>query len=286
MSRIGVQAMMLKEEFASLGPFETLRAVRGIGYRSVELSQIAMTPDNVAEIGRARAELGVEVAAVSATLEPLPRSVADSLSEDFEKIVSDANALGTSLVRIGWVPNEAMNSLEAVEDFSAKIAVAATRLADNGLKLLYHNHVLEFVKRGGRYFLDVMLDRAPDLGLEIDVHWVQRAGLDPVATLLAYGERVSLIHLKDFRIGTLPDSAFAKLAEGDAAGYKFDFLNLVQFAEIGEGNLNFPTIIAASEQTAASHLLVEQDELYGRSALECLAISYDNLLRLGYADLF
>ena len=123
-------------------------------------------------------------------------------------------------------------------------------------------------------------------GLEIDVHWVQRAGLDPVATLLAYGERVSLIHLKDFRIGTLPDSAFAKLAEGDAAGYKFDFLNLVQFAEIGEGNLNFPAIIAASEQTAASHLLVEQDELYGRSALECLAISYDNLLRLGYADLF
>ena len=60
----------------------------------------------------------------------------------------------------------------------------------------------------------------------------------------------------------------------------------MQFAEVGEGNLDFPAIIEASEEIGAKYLLVEQDEHYGRTPLECLQTSYDNLVTLGYGHLF
>ena len=64
MAKIGVQAMMLKDSFAEIGAFETLRKVSAIGYNAVEISQIPMTPENVAELDRSRTELGMDIAAL------------------------------------------------------------------------------------------------------------------------------------------------------------------------------------------------------------------------------
>ena len=69
MAKIGVQAMMLKDSFAEVGAFETLRKVSAIGYNAVEISQIPMTPENVAELDRSRSELGMDIAALSVAME-------------------------------------------------------------------------------------------------------------------------------------------------------------------------------------------------------------------------
>jgi sugar phosphate isomerase/epimerase len=284
MATIGVQAMMLKNEFAASGPFETLRQVSGIGYNAVEISQIPMTEENVAELRRAKDELGMDIAALSAGLAPNGRS--DSLEGDLDKIVADAHALDSTMVRIGMLPIEAMGSLEAVLDFCDRSNAAAEKLRDAGIRLYYHNHHIEFAKYGGRYLLDIIADRAPAMGLEIDVHWVQRGGLDPVRTLEKYGERVAMVHLKDYRIGQLPPEAFAAQAAGDGAAFMQHFTGVVQFAEVGEGNLDFASIVPKAQEIGAEYLLVEQDDQYGRTPLDCLRTSHDNLVRLGFADLF
>lgn len=285
MARIGVQAMMLKDEFATHGPFETLKKVREIGYRAVEISQVPMTTENVAELVRARDEVGVEIAAISATLTPGPMG-GDSLQNDLDKIVADAKALGTDMVRIGMLPFDAMASLEKVLAFcDASNEVAAT-LAEQGISLYYHNHHIEYMKYDGRYLLDIIADRAPLMGLEIDVHWVQRGGHDPVRDLLKYADRVAMVHLKDYRIAALPPSAFEALAAGDFPAFMTAFNGVVQFAEVGEGNLDFPSIIDTSIHIGARYLLVEQDDQYGRTPLECLQTSYDNLVAMGFSELF
>jgi sugar phosphate isomerase/epimerase len=284
MTRIGVQAMMLKDEFAEHGPFETLRRVRDIGYRAVEVSQIPMTAANVAELRRAVDELGMDIAALSASLTARPGG--ESLTDDFDKIVADAKRLDATMIRIGMLPIEAMASLDALLDFCDRSNEAARRLADHGIRLYYHNHHVEFAKHEGRYLLDVIADHAPDVGLEIDVHWVQRGGLDPVTTLRKYGERVAMVHLKDYRIGTLPQDAVAALAAGDSAAFMTAFTGVVQFAEVGEGNLDFAAIVPTSLEIGAQYLLVEQDERYGRSPLDCLTTSRDNLVALGFGELF
>ncbi|HEV7167980.1 MAG TPA: sugar phosphate isomerase/epimerase [Micrococcaceae bacterium] len=286
MAKIGVQAMMLKDSFAEVGAFGTLRKVTDIGYHAVEMSQIPMTEQNVAELERSRSDLGMDIASLSVMLEKPVGRPGDSLRDDFNKIVDDAKRLDSNLLRIGMLPFPAMKSLEAVVGFAKEANEYAQRLQEHGISLYYHNHHIEFAKFDGRYMLDIIADSSPAMGLEIDVHWVQRGGLDPVRTIEKYAGRAAMIHLKDYRIGQLPESAFGMLDTGDMAGFMAEFKDVVQFAEVGEGNLDFPSIIKSSEAAGAQYLLVEQDQLYGRTVWEALQTSHDNLVEMGVGDLF
>ncbi|WP_307857051.1 sugar phosphate isomerase/epimerase family protein [Pseudarthrobacter albicanus] len=283
---IGVQAMMLKDSFSEIGAFETLRKVSAIGYNAVEISQIPMTPENVAELDSSRTELGMDIAALSVAMEMPKGRPGDSLKDHFDKIVDDAKRLDSKLLRIGMLPFPAMKSLGAVIDFAKEANGYAERLAEHGIGLYYHNHHIEFAKFDGKYMLDIIAENSPAMGMEIDVHWVQRGGLDPVRTLEKYAGRTAMVHLKDYRIGELPEAAFGLLDTGDIMGFMAEFKNVVQFAEVGEGNLDFPSIIDAARAAGAEYLLVEQDELYGRTVWEALQTSHDNLVAMGHSQLF
>jgi sugar phosphate isomerase/epimerase len=260
--------------------------VSAIGYNAVEISQIPMTPENVAELDRSRSELGMDIAALSVAMETPKGRPGDSLAEHFDKIVEEAKRLDSNLLRIGMLPFPAMKSIAAVVDFAKQANEYAERLQEHGLSLYYHNHHIEFAKFDGTYMLDIIAANSPAMGLEIDVHWVQRGGLDPVRTLQKYAGRTAMVHLKDYRIGQLPERAFGLLETGDIKGFMAEFKDVVQFAEVGEGNLDFASIIPAAQAAGAEYLLVEQDELYGRTVWDALQTSYDNLVALGHADLF
>lgn len=286
MARIGVQAMMLKESFAEVGAFETLRKVSAIGYNAVEVSQIPMTPENVAELDKSRKELGMDIAALSVNIAGFKGIPMETLADNFDKIVDDAKRLDTNLLRIGMLPMPSMKSLDTVIDFAKQANGYAERLKEHGISLYYHNHHVEFAKFDGKYMLDIIADHSPAMGMEIDVHWVQRGGLDPVRTLEKYADKTSMVHLKDYRIGQMPEASFELLEKGDFPGFMAEFRNVVQFAEVGEGNLDFPSIIPAAVKAGVQYLLVEQDELYGRTVWDALQTSYDNLVAMGHADLF
>ena len=283
MATIGVQMMMLKSKVEEVGPFEVLRRLDDLGFSAVEVSQIAMTAENVAEMRRAKEELGTDFGALSAGLDA---GLNDSLVEDYAKIVGDARTLGASRLRIGMMPFAAMASHEALLGFCGQAEEISGRLADDGLTLYYHNHHLEFGQREGTAILDIIRAEAPTMRLEIDVHWVQRGGRDPVRTLQKYAGVVDLVHLKDYRIGALPPTAFEALQAGDVAGFMQAFTGVVQFGEIGEGNLEWAAIIDQALASGAQYLLIEQDDQYGRDPYECLQISRDNLVALGYEKLF
>ncbi|PYI68646.1 sugar phosphate isomerase [Arthrobacter livingstonensis] len=278
--------MMLKGSFAEVGAFETLRKVNGLGYNAVEISQIPMDEKNVAELEKAQAELGMDVAALSVMMEKPVGRPGDSLKDDFEKIVADAKRLDTKLLRIGMLPFPAMKSIDAVIDFAKETNGYAERLQEHGISLYYHNHHIEFAKFDGKYMLDIINENSPAMGLEIDVHWVQRGGLDPVRTLDKYAGQTAMVHLKDYRIGMMPAQAFGLLEAGDVGAFMAAFKNVVQFAEVGEGNLDFPSIIDHAQAAGAQYLLVEQDELYGRTVWEALETSHRNLSAMGFAELF
>jgi len=285
MATIGVQASTIRSAFTELGTYQTLQRVSDLGYHAIEISQVAMTPENVAHMRRAQDELGLRMAALSASLTPQMGGT-ESLTTTFDKIVEDCRTLGTTMVRIGMLPFEAMGSLDLVVDFAGRANEAARRLAAEGIDLYYHNHHVEFARFDGRLMLDVIADTAPDVGMEIDVHWVHRGGQDPVTTLARHAGRVKLVHLKDYRIGTMPPAAMELLAAGDVAAFMGSFRDLVQFAEVGQGNLDWTGIVEQSLASGAEYLFVEQDDTYGRDPFESLAMSRDHLVQLGYGHLF
>ncbi len=65
-----------------------------------------------------------------------------------------------------------------------------------------------------------------------------------------------------------------------------DLFKMVQFAEVGEGALDFVSIIDACENSEVQYMPIEQDMTYGRDPYESLEISKSNLVAMGHADKF
>lgn len=286
MGKIGVQAMMLKDKFSELGAYETLKKVKELGYNYIELSQIPMTEENVREIKRAVTDFNIKIAAMSAPLEAMGGMKMENLTDDFEKIVNDCKTLDCSYLRIGILPFHCMGSIEKIIDFSQKMNVMAERLLKEGINLYYHNHHIEFEKYEGKFILDIIREHADKIGFELDLHWVYRGGLDPVSVLKEYSGKVALVHLKDYRVGPFDQKALEFLKEGRHNEFMQAFVGTVQFAEVGEGTLDFKNIIPEAINAGAEYLLVEQDDTYGTDPFICLETSAKNLKKMGFENLF
>ncbi|MDL4842063.1 sugar phosphate isomerase/epimerase family protein [Aquibacillus rhizosphaerae] len=282
--KIGVQMMMLKKKVEELGAYETLKQLHDLGFHSVEVSQIPMTEENVSEMKRASDDFNIAITATTAPLEPMtPGAEAETLRDDYEKIVADCKALDCNYIRIGMLPFTIMGDKDKIIAFIDRAEEMAKRLKDEGISLYYHTHHIEFQRYDGKFLLDMMKENTSVLGFELDVHWIHRAGVDPVSFIKEYKNRVSLIHLKDYRIGDL-DITDDDLK--DMQNFFFKFTNLIEFAEVGEGNLNIPAIMEAGLEAGAEHFLIEQDDTYGRDPFDCLRDSAENLRKMGYADWF
>ena len=286
MARIGIQLMMLKDHVEEQGITPVLHRVRETGFEVVEVSQIPMTEQNVAAMAAARDSLGIEVAAISAKTSAPAGSEGLTLENDFDLHVEHAQRLGTSMIRIGMMPISALRSPETFDAFAAEVDEYAQRLAEHGISLSYHNHHVEFAKIGGETLLDHLRRKAPHLRYEIDCHWVQRGGRDPERTLKEFAGVLDLVHLKDFRIALPPAELFAARQGGDPGAFsRYWTSEIVQFAEVGEGTLDWKPVIEQALASGAQHLLIEQDQTYDRDIWESLAISREHLVSLGYGEL-
>lgn len=93
---------------------------------------------------------------------------------------------------------------------------------------------------------------------EIDTYWIQHGGGNPVSWLRQLKGRCHLVHLKDMAI------------KGSQQLY----------AEVGEGNLEWPAILGACREAGVEWYIVEQDTCQ-RDPFESLGISLKNLRQLG-----
>lgn len=285
---IGVQMMMLKDKVAQDGAYATFKKLAELGYHCVEVSQIPMTAENVEGMQKASKEFGIKVAACSAALSPAPGRGGESLETDFDKIVSDCKALDCDMLRIGMLPMDCMGSRDKALDFVRRADEMAARLSEQGIDLYYHNHHVEFIKYDGEYLMDIIRNNTKKLGFELDVHWIQRGGENPVTYIEKFAGRIRLLHLKDYRIAFNPPAPApgADPKEIMMAFFKAFRVDSVQFAEVGEGNLPMKEIIDTGLRCGSEYFLIEQDDQYGRDPYDCLITSRDNLIKLGYGDWF
>ena len=78
----------------------------------------------------------------------------------------------------------------------------------------------------------------------LDTHWLQSGGKNPPDYIRKAKGRMSVVHFKDYKIvgGADPIEQVCK-----------------DFAEVGEGNLNWPAIIEACREVGVEAVIVEQD---------------------------
>ncbi|GLX70089.1 sugar phosphate isomerase/epimerase family protein [Paenibacillus glycanilyticus] len=231
----------------------SLQKIAEMGYKSIQVSAIGnIRPEILKEICD---ELSLQIA--------LTHTNADRILNETERVIEEHDILGCNYIGIGSMPDK-YREPDWYDYFAADFRKAAGKIAEAGKLFMYHNHHFEFEKfkqwNGKRLIERLMEDFSPEeMGVTLDTYWVQAAGADVCEWIGKLKDRLHCVHLKDMAVRGTEQL----------------------MAPVGEGNMNFPAILKALEQTNAKYLLVEQD-VCQTSPFECLQTSYNNLAALGY----
>lgn len=178
-----------------------------------------------------------------------------------ENEIAFHKALGCDFAAIGGLWSPYRNDKQSYRRFLGEAAPVIEALAKHGIRFGYHNHAHEFqrIGEGSRTLYDILIDEAPkNLMLEVDTHWVAHAGVCPASLLQRCAGRIPVVHLKD-----------TEVVEGVGP----------VMAPIGEGNLDWPAILAVCEAGGTEWYAVEQDTCR-RDPFDCLRSSFEYLKNL------
>jgi sugar phosphate isomerase/epimerase len=243
---IALQLYSIREALAQ--DFEgSIRQVAEMGYVGVEVAGFpGTTPEAAAKLF---ASLGLTVCGAHSRL-PVTNEILDAL-----------DTLGSDYLVISWMdPSQYFSSVDQIKQAAGLLAEGYAIASQRGVKLAYHNHDFEFVQVDGRIAHEILRERVPpEVLFELDVYWIQVAGLDPIQTVREVGSRAPLLHIKD-----------GPVRRGEP------------MTAVGSGVVDIPAIIQASAGHA-EWLIVELDAC-ATDMMTAVKESYDYLVGSGLAQ--
>jgi len=274
-TQIAAQLYTIRDHIKTHADFAaSMRKLRAIGYRAVQISAIGDIPD--ATVKRIVDDNGLTICNTHVSV--------DDLLNDIDGVIAQHQLWDCRHVAIGSMPPEFRADEDGYRRFAQTANGIGERLAAADLTFSYHNHSFEFVKFGGRTGLALLLEETDPrfVQMELDTYWIQHGGGDPVAWIERVAGRMPVAHLKDMVMRTPTLNPSPKMREGlsSVALPPGGGQPLQAMAEVGAGNMNFPSILAACRRAGVEWYAVEQDFCAG-DPFDSLAISYRNLLSLG-----
>ena len=227
----------------------TMKKVKQLGYDAVQCS--ALGTIDAHELKRIVDGEGLTICATHTDYE--------RMRDEPQAVIDEHNLWGCKHAAIGGLPQEYRNA-EGYARFAEEASEVAKQLAEGGLIFSYHNHSFELERFNGRTGLEILYEDSDPkyFNSELDTYWIQHGGGDPAAWIRELKGRAYIVHLKDMAMD--------------------DRTQL--FAEVGEGNLNWPAILDACKEAGVEWYIVEQDTCQ-RDPFESLGISLRNLKEMG-----
>ena len=241
----------------------TVHKVAGIGFEHVQFSAVAAVegPDADTTPAVARAMLDDHgLSAIGA------HRRFGGLRDDTQAEIDFLLTLGCQMVSTPIIFDEYdYRDFDGYRRYLQDSQAVREKLSAAGLDLCYHNHSHEFVYFAGTNGMDYLIANS-DLFIELDVYWAAVTGADPAAIIERLGKRARYLHCKDAQV-------FPPEDPGGRPG--------PIWAPVGEGLLNWETILAAAKTAGTEFYIIEQDQCR-RDPFDCLASSRQFLVeRLG-----
>jgi sugar phosphate isomerase/epimerase len=233
--QVAVQLYTLRDHLTTPEDYqESLQKIAEIGYKSVQVS--GPRPISPADIASLCAEKGLVINS--------SHEDSDLILTDPRQVVENLQAFGCKYTAYPFPRGIDFSSMEAVQRLVRGLDASGRVLAEAGKVLTYHNHAVELQLLDGAPVLEIIYDGTNPKYLqgEIDTYWIHAGGSSPEAWCARLRDRLPLLHIKDYR----------EDADGTA-----------HFAEIGNGILDFRTIIATAEASGCRWFIVEQDKCPG-----------------------
>jgi sugar phosphate isomerase/epimerase len=256
----------------------TLKQIAALGYKEVEAA--GYFDHTAPQVKAAMSAAGLHL--VSAHYSH------DNLSKDFDNILAFNHEAGVNYLicsfpgikdpsRLTDKSHRSMVNSFTMDDYrwnAEEFNKFGEKVKAAGMKFGYHNHTVEFTQTEGVLpFVELMrLTDPAKVTVEMDCGWVIVGGGNPVDLLHNYGNRISMLHVKDFI-----------LPAGFVRGGGKPATSEPKVQELGHGQVDYKPILSAAAATGhIKHCFVEQ-EAFNIPWKESLKIDADYMHKLGAA---
>lgn len=246
-SLIGLQLYTVRDAMAK-DPKGTLKRVADIGYNSLEGATYTGTekfygfsPKEFKDILKQNGQVIYSSHYMLGEQKFKGKQIKGTILDDWDKAVDDAAELGLKYMVCAYLMDSERGDLDHYKKVVEYLNTAGERCKKSGIQLCYHNHNFEFEKQGDTYPYDILMTANPELvKMEMDIYWVTKAGMDPLALFKKYPGRFPLWHVKD--MDNTPEHSFT---------------------EVGHGIINFKEIFKHKNEAGMKYFYVEQDKTPG-----------------------
>lgn len=166
-----------------------------------------------------------------------------------DQCIEGAHVLKQSYIVWPWLAPE-FRTIDGFKRLSGTLNVIGEQIKKGGLKLAYHNHDFEFEDHNGQIGYDIILKETdPELvKMEVDLYWMSHTStLKPVEWFKQYPGRFPLWHIKDM-----------------------DRKNRELHVPVGDGVIDYKSILKDVQLAGAQHMFVEQGNNYVPDAMTCM----------------
>lgn len=180
---------------------------------------------------------GLHVSALWTDLLDDPQKVEDAVGKavEFLQIMPNKNIIFTGMAQNdpSQHPEEGidprLSDPAAAEKMAGKLNEIAAKAKESGVSVNYHNHCWEFDQEGLLFM--ALIHHAPEVRFALDTGWVAGSGWDPADLLEKYPDRISYVHLRDFKKEDMEKCrTFAEKQEN--------------YVDLGKGNMDYERLLS------------------------------------------
>lgn len=264
--RVGLQVYTVRNHLKE-NPAKTLEQVVKAGYKAIEFANHFADKDigigfgySLEEMKKIVDDLGITVVGAH-----IMSGSADfdiySKPDYFKKIIDFYAELGAKHLAI---PQDFYFTLDELKRRCEDFNMIGKLCKENGIRFLYHNHWNEYqLMENDTIFNHLMANTDPEyMGIELDAYWAFRGLIDPVGMIRQYGDRVAILHEKDFPLEKVDELNSWKIVDRTRLVDMAEFHKTVKpehFTEVGNGIIKIQDVIDAGNEFNVPYILVEQD---------------------------
>lgn len=251
MKELGLQLYTIRSFMQSEEDIhESFQKMRRYGYTQAQTGGCAIPYKDFGNIAR---EEGIEIIGTHDDF--------DVMVNDFDRALENHMLLGTDNMGIGGMRFESVDEVKAFIDMANMVGEKA---AKHGMKFTYHNHSHEFYKwENGKTTMDMLVEglHPANTSFVLDTYWVQHGGGNVSSWIEKLAGRIDILHLKDMKRILSKDNT----------------IPVQQYTEIGNGNMDWDSILEAAEKSGVKYYVVEQDSHYQVNCFASIKSSIDYL---------
>lgn len=227
----GIQLYTLRKYTQTLqGIKETFERVKAMNCNLVQVS--GMGEIKSGELKKIAEDTNIKICC---THSPFER-----MTNDLDKLATEHLEYGCKIIGIGGIPEKYKSSDDGIMKFCNIYNEISEKLKKYDMKVAYHNHSFEFTKKiKGECLFDYLIkNTVPDVSFIFDTYWAHFAGYETTDYIEKLGDRLQVLHLKDFK-------------------KKFGLFPAI--CEVGGGVIDFKKIIVNAERKGTKYAVIEDD---------------------------